>query len=290
MRGRLPLQNSTTAAPRGRRSGRNAGFTLIEVVLVIAIIGLLLGAVLTPLATQYAVRKNKETQQALDDIRQALVGFAEVNGRLPCPDDPLDGVDGVEDYTNNATPALDTCVQYEGYLPYVTLGVSPVDSWGRLYHYGVHPEFIQTTSPGAVCLGLGDDQLGLCDTPNIVVLSRGDNPATAPAIESKSQVTLSQTAPAVVVSVGSNGLGGRDIAGNILAVPANNTDEIENSLIFIVGNGNAANRFVSRGHTPAGAGCDETTEGVAFCQFDDLVIWIPARLLHGRLVEAGRLP
>ena len=74
-----------------RRSGllaRNAagGFTLVELAVVIAIIALLLGALLVPLATQHQLRKNKEAERELREIKEALIGFAIANGRLPWPD------------------------------------------------------------------------------------------------------------------------------------------------------------------------------------------------------------
>lgn len=268
---------------RQRRSGRIfcrqrrgparsvAGFTLIEIVIVIAIVGLLLGAVLTPLATQYKVRKNQEAERSLTDLRAALGGFAMTNGRLPCPDDPADGVDGLEDYTDNVSPTRDTCGQYEGYLPWVTLGVPPTDSWGRLYRYGVNQEFIQTTAPGTPCATL-DDMLGLCDPANLTVSDRDS---------SKNAVTLASNAAAVVVSLGGNGFGGRDLDGNTVVAPTG-ADELENT------DGDAV--FVRRGHSPGASSCSDTSGTNPFCEFDDVVIWIPEALIKSRLVEAGRLP
>lgn len=249
----------------------DAGFTLIELVVVIAIIGLLLGAVLTPLATQYKVRKNQEAERSLTDIRAALVGFAMTNGRLPCPDDPANGVVGVEDYTNNAPPTRDTCSQYEGYLPWVTLGIPPTDGWGRLYRYRVNQEFIQTTSPGTPCATL-DDMLGLCDSADITVIDRASD---------KTSITLTSNAAAVVVSLGGNGFGGRDLDGNTLVAPTG-ADELDNT--------DGDTTFVKRGHSPGASTCDDESGTSPFCEYDDLVIWIPESMLKSRLVEAGRLP
>lgn len=64
------------------------GFTLIEIAMVLVIIGLLLGGLLMPLATQVDVQRRIETEKAMEQIKEALIGFAMVNGRLPCPADP----------------------------------------------------------------------------------------------------------------------------------------------------------------------------------------------------------
>ena len=280
-----PISPSESAL--GQR-GPERGFTLIEVVMVIAIVGLLLGAILTPLATQYAMRKNNETEQGLKDIRDALIGFAMANGRLPCPDDSADGVDGVEDRTDNAAGTRDTCSDYEAYFPWVTLGLPPTDSWGRIYHYGVSQNFIQVTSPGSACVVSTDDILGLCDVAALRVFDRGDDPASGSGGEGKEQVDLTTTAPAVVWSAGSNGSGGLDFAGNSIPNPASNTDELENLVSFAFGN--TPFTYVARGRTPGGTGCNDAVESSVFCEYDDVMIWLSAPLLFSRLVEANQLP
>ena len=65
---------------------RVRGFTLIELAVVIAIVALLLGALLVPLATQIQGRNVKETRESLAEIKEALMGYAMTQGRLPCPD------------------------------------------------------------------------------------------------------------------------------------------------------------------------------------------------------------
>lgn len=61
------------------------GFTLVELAVVIAVIALLLGSILVPLTTQVAQRNISQTRRELEEIREALIGFAMVNRYLPCP-------------------------------------------------------------------------------------------------------------------------------------------------------------------------------------------------------------
>jgi len=103
-----------------------SGFTLVEMAIVLGIIALLLGGLLPTISGQIEQAKRKETRNSLTEIKQALLGYAIINGDLPCPTtttDPADANYGIADATCNATTA-------EGYLPWRTLGVSEVDSWG----------------------------------------------------------------------------------------------------------------------------------------------------------------
>ncbi len=128
------------------------------------------------------------------------------------------------------------------------------------------------------------------------VFDRGDDPSTGAVTETKFALTLSQTTPAVVVSAGSNGFGGRDLDGNTLVAPAANTDEINNSLTYdnapptLPANGNTWGQFVARGHSPASAACNEALEAQNFCEYDDLVVWLSAQQLFNQLVNASLLP
>ena len=53
-----------------------AGFTLVEMAIVLMIVGLLLGGLLVPLSAQMEQRNVTETRKQLDEIQQALIGYA----------------------------------------------------------------------------------------------------------------------------------------------------------------------------------------------------------------------
>ncbi|MDH3314665.1 MAG: prepilin-type N-terminal cleavage/methylation domain-containing protein [Gammaproteobacteria bacterium] len=247
-------------APR-RKSG--AGFTLIELVVVLAVVGLLLGVIMTPLATQFRVRTIKAAERNLSDVKEALIGYAMTNRRLPCPD-----TDSTPDGQENPLGG-GTCTALEGFLPWNTLGVDASDVWGRLYIYRVSPEFTHPTVPGTPPAA---SQLDLNDSGNINIVDRASD---------KSEITLTTTAAVVIVSLGGNGYGGRDTDGNSLVAPTG-ADELENTDSDV--------KFVRRNYSIGAATCSDTAGTTSFCEYDDLVTWIPEPLLKSHLVEAGRLP
>src|SRR5688572_28576710 len=132
----------------GRRSNAATGFSLIEMAVVLFVITLLIGSLLVPLGTQVEQRQISETQKALEEIREALLGFAVSKGHLPCPDKTTAagaGVapnlpnDGIEDVT-----AAGACVAAnEGNVPWATLGVNGSDVWGNRFRYQVAPLYAQ---------------------------------------------------------------------------------------------------------------------------------------------------
>jgi prepilin-type N-terminal cleavage/methylation domain-containing protein len=263
------------------------GFTLIELAVVIAIVALLLGALLVPLATQIQANNIKETRKSLDDIKDALMGFAMSQGRLPCPDtDPVP--DGSENDPCGVFPQSS-----EGFLPYLDLGVPATDAWGRVFRYAVTSEFTKATVPGTPTPPPVAGQLDLSDgaTANIQVFTRDDTKALIP---------LTTAAPAVVLSVGPNGFGGTwldstgplqptapasDERSNVDTTPANFPIPPLVSLP-------PWRLFIHRPHTQNedAAGCDEVNVGVPYCEYDDIVIWLSAPVLFNHLVEARQLP
>lgn len=103
------------------------GFTLTELAVVLVIITLLIGGLAMPLSSQRGLEQQRATTQALQDIRDALIGFALIHGRLPCPDtdtDPTQASYGIEE-TTCSDPLTS-----EGFLPWRTLGVAEYDAWG----------------------------------------------------------------------------------------------------------------------------------------------------------------
>lgn len=227
------------------------GFTLIELALVLAIVGLLLGGLLVPLATQMDAHRVDAARQQLATIEEALSGYAVANGnRLPCPD--TDG-DGLED----GPP----CPGVEGALPYATLGVPGLDPWGRPFRYIADASF--TAAAGA--------PNPPATTTGLTVQDRGVPTATPPVPPSALTTGNPSAAVAVIFSCGKNGI--PDVAG---ATPSNDNDGATNAAADCSNPGATDNIYVQ----------DVFTEDV----FDDVLVWMSKNVLLNRLVAAGTWP
>ena len=266
---------------RGSSRSRHGGFTLVELAVVIAVVGFLLGAFLAPLSARIEAARVRETERMLGGIRDALIGYAMTRGALPCPDAVADGIDG-------AAPATCTGAALAGVLPFQALGVPPADAWGRYFEYRVTEEFTNRALTGQPPAA---GRLDLTDTGDVTVLARGDDPSTGGTTELKHQsaaTALTRSAPAVVLSAGPNGFGGIAAAtGTALAAPGGGAaDEIENA------DGDAT--FVSRTHSRGAATCDDADEATTppppLCEFDDVVAWVSTPALMAGLVQARVLP
>ena len=237
------------------------GFTLVEMAIVLMIVGLLLGGMLVPLSAQMEQRNNSDTQKALSEIKEAIIGYALVNGQLPCPADPS-AVTGV---TANAGIARTPCTgpNSTGVLPWATLGVNETDAWGNRYTYRVTDYFadsIASATYGGGCTpspAPANATFALCSVGTLNVLSAASG-----------GVTIAGNVPAVIISHGKNAAGAYTSQGTQLAV-GSNADEQENS------DGSANTNYVSHPPTPT---------------FDDLVVWISPNILANRMVAAGKLP
>ena len=111
-----------------------AGFTLVELTIVLVIVALLVGGMLVPLSAQRDLAHIGETQRQLAEIKEALLGFAAANGRLPRPATSL--ADGAENPALCADDAACT-----GYLPWAALGVKRTDAWNKMIRYSVTPAY-----------------------------------------------------------------------------------------------------------------------------------------------------
>ena len=74
-----------TALPTNASLKPQSGFSLVELTIVLVIVALLSGGLMFGLSGQRDQIQNKEARQQLETIREALIGYAMANGRLPCP-------------------------------------------------------------------------------------------------------------------------------------------------------------------------------------------------------------
>lgn len=268
------------------------GFTLIEIAVVLLIISILITMVAVPLSTQLDVQKTVDTNRQLEQIKEAIYGFAMANGRLPCASRLADN--GVESVVS---PTTGVCNAYSGFLPAVTLGIAPIDSAGfAVDAWGLQQNRIRyaviridpALALGANCLlanvnepmtrtgGMSAATMACLagynndTTPLPLITVCGTSPTTSAAWPqaycTASKLTI--TAPFVLISQGKNAASSTSAAVG--------SDEEFNA----VSSGQKA-VFVSHTPSPTGAPGGE---------FDDLVTWGSLNTLFARMVQAGKLP
>ncbi len=239
---------------------RARGFSLIELAVVLVVITIFLGAILVPLTTQVAQRKTSDTQKALEEIKEALLGFAIANGRLPCP--ASDASNGIESFVG-AVGASACTNPYGGFVPAATLGLAAtdgqgyaIDGWNTRIRYAVT---VANTSAFTSVNGMRTAIMAAL-APNLYVCR--SSPGTGIQTACPAATVLTSSAPAVIYSLGPN-----------YATGGTSADEAANLNIDQV--------FVF--HT-------RSDLGTATGEFDDIVVWLSANVLFSRMVSAGQLP
>ena len=257
-----------------------AGFTLVELSIVLIIVALLIGGMLVPLSAQKDLQNTNETQKQLADVKEALLGFAAAQGRLPCPATLTST--GRESFCTTeagscteqfAVPTHGRCTEFfNGFVPAATLGLSPtsnqglvIDSWGNPLRYAVSDKtagsvtFFFTKPSGiqsawtADPIPLQSDLLRICNTAAHIT-GTGDS-ADCPTTPTADRMT--DSAAAVLFSTGKNG-GTAPVSADERANWTNSSDRA----------------FVSATPSPT---------------FDDLVTWLSPSILYNRMITAGRL-
>lgn len=111
---------------------RENGVSLIELAIVLVILSLLIGHSLTPISVQIDHFRYQHTQKTLEEIKEALLGFASIHGRLPYPASNQET--GIQDSSRD---------NREGYLPWADLGVGRYDAWGNPFRYRAEDEYTE---------------------------------------------------------------------------------------------------------------------------------------------------
>jgi prepilin-type N-terminal cleavage/methylation domain-containing protein len=252
-------------------STRQSGFTLIEIAIVLLIVTVLLGYTVAMFPVQQELKQYNHANDEMNSIVDHLIAYAQVHGRLPCPDDsPPDGLE-------NATggPPTDDCDVFYGYLPGRTLGIdgkyndagSLIDPWGNEYRYAVsHSDASATGKIDMVTPdGIRDEGLSsaaqaadlyLC-TDSTVVGNQLDCDALPVGDEAIGKVA------AVVVS-----------RGKSFDPAASSNIETENTDDFLL---------------------DPPSDRVFIFSprrddYDDVVKWVSTNLLFSKMIEADKLP
>jgi prepilin-type N-terminal cleavage/methylation domain-containing protein len=117
---------------------RARGFSLVELSVVLVILALIGGVFTSMFMGLYDGQRATTTRNKLAAIDAALVSFAAVNKRLPCPADGA-GVAGTEVIVSPDQPCVN---QSRGVVPWVTLGLTATDiedAWGTRITYRVDP-------------------------------------------------------------------------------------------------------------------------------------------------------
>lgn len=118
------------------------GFSLIELAVVMVIVSVLLGGLLVSLSQSRETALRSDAQRGVDSLVEALYGFAQATGRLPCPASATSN--GLESPVGGST-AGSACDQQHGFIPSATLGLSGAvnadglltDPWQNPYRYSV---------------------------------------------------------------------------------------------------------------------------------------------------------
>ncbi|HMW18831.1 MAG TPA: type II secretion system protein [Accumulibacter sp.] len=257
----------------------SSGFTLTEVAVVLIIVGLLLGGMLGPLSAQNDLRATNETRAAMAEIREALIGYAVANGRLPCPADPaLANTDPSAGIGEDPASGM-SCASVAGVLPWVTLGVGETDAWGNRFSYVVSAKFTRKPPLTAFVSGecTGTPTPALPTSAGFALCTTGDIRVDSTVGGSKVAVDL----PVVIVSHGKNGRGAFLTSGKQIPISSDN-DEFENLLV----KDNSTGKWKNAGtNTPTVLIKKAPTVG-----FDDELTWISTPLLLSRMMSAGKLP
>ncbi len=253
------------------------GFTLAELATVMVIIGLVLGGLLTALPAQIMSQQEAATKNQLNDVIEALTGYAIANKRLPCPAlaPPAGGAEATVNIPG-PPPTTGCTNNFTGYLPASTLGLSNLttsgyllDSWGNPIRYAITPLSGTAvanafTTGGAVAFGGQSIQalnnaLTGAPFPGLIVCS--DTPRKGANSCTIGTNLLTQNAVAIVWS-----------DGPYAANDAASTDVTENNV--------TADKFFinHEWREPTGN------------SYHQIMVWLPYSKLFGRMVQAGSLP
>lgn len=249
---------------------RQAGFTLIEIAIVVVIVAVLLGYTVALFPVQQDLKHYREANRELESALEHLIAYAQINGRLPCPD--TSGGSGAIDGYEDPGGAQD-CQAFYGFLPARTLGMRGdfdasgvlLDPWGSRYRYAVSDADAGDTNKDLVIANNVRAEGMAAVIPNLVVCDDSPNTGDDNSCTDASSNDVITNVAVVVLSLGKDR---GTIASNI---------QIENTDNFHDGQDDRV--FVWAGRSDSGG-----------AEFDDVVKWMSPILLFSRMIAAEQLP
>lgn len=183
-----------------------SGFTFIELSIVMIIGGMIISILVGVVPLIFVNDRVNETREVLANMDYVLQGYLSVNKRMPCPDTNGNGQENRDDNSSPADFTDDSCLAYQGNLPYVTLGiVSDKDVWKNRLYYGVYEDLIQTDN-SSFC---GDLKIFITDTTTSDPEDPGESDklyVTSRAVTSNPSINMAY----VILSGGLKDLNGSD--------------------------------------------------------------------------------
>lgn len=244
-----------TFAPVIAKSNFQHGFNLIELAIVLMIIGTLMSGVLVAVSQSTANARITQVKAQLREVEEAIYGFAQTYGRLPCP-------------ATNVSDGYENCAITWGFVPAATLDLAGqinddgllVDAWANPLRYSL-----------VITAGAGNPNYS--DKASIQTFFNAGTTLTSTNMLSVCSESacpggtiLATTVPAVVLSMGANW------------TSYTSTDELMNAGDQMMGSYPIKDdlTFVSAGYSEE--------------NFDDQLVWLSPYVLVNRIVSAGKLP
>ena len=270
-----------------------SGFTLVEIAIVLLIVTILLGYSVAMFPLQQELKQYRHVENEMDSIAEHLIAFAQINGRLPCPDTigdvnntfvagVIDGLEDTDDLVINATGNLgqdalvDSCKAFFGFLPARTLGMNGkfnaagvmVDPWDSGYGYAISEFDAGNAGDNSVDLVTANGiriegmtnvvpDLYICDDSTVV-----EDDLDCTEVTGDEVLGSSGEVAAVIISLG------RDSA-----IPATSNIQAENIDNFNDGTLDKVYIFTPRRD-----------------DYDDVVRWVSTNNLFSKMIEAKQLP
>ncbi len=234
-----------------------SGFTLIEIAIVLIIVSILLGYTLAMFPIQQELKQYRSADAEMDEIINELIAFAQVNGRLPCPDSTGDGIE-------NPAVVGTACTSWSGNVPGKTLAMDGnyslggvlQDTWSTPYIYQVTS--INNESNGGDFIIAGDMRAAGISSlaPNLEICN------------------VELAAPTVADTV----------------CDSDATTAADGVVAIIVSQGKDRGKVTSETQTENSDGDRVYIKSPHSTEYDDIVKWLSLNKLISKMIEADQLP